>query len=110
MTTPRFVYSLMAVSLTWALFSAPVQAQAQSPDTDVPVGQVEGTLLPPSEAQYGSKSELSPTELKTLGVDKGGVLQRGEVSAQVLPPIFITMESGTYEQVAVEVPVNRKSG
>ena len=109
MRTSRFVYSLAAMSLYWSLFTLPVQAQTQFLDADVPAEQVEGTLLPPEQPFFGSKSELSPGELKALGVDKGVLLQRQDVLVRNLPPIFVTMESGSYEQIAVTVPVQRRA-
>jgi len=82
----------------------------QDLDTDVPVEQVEGTLLPPEQPVFGSKSELSPGELKTLGVEKGTLLHRQEALQRSLPPIYVTMESGSYEQVATTVPVKHHAG
>lgn len=109
MRTSRFVYSLVAISLCWSVFSRPVSAQVL--DAETPCEQVEGTLLPPQELYMGSKSELSPAEVKALGVEKSGPPQRTETATyQALPSIFVTMETGSYEQVAVTVSAPRGGG
>jgi hypothetical protein len=73
---------------------------------DVPGEQVEGSLLPADDSFSSHRSELSPAELKMLGMDKGALKVAQPLSYDSLPPIYITVEERGYQQVPVTVAVS----